>query len=154
MKKKARVEHRVRSSVGSALYERILREAAARRISVSHCIRADLQELYAIHDELARPVEVAAPGPGKRSALLHRLLAETETRLAADLGRQLGELDALRDAVRRLEVMLDRQYAGLMLYLPDVPADSEDSRARGALRRYEAWKEAVEQLLRRDGKPR
>ena len=153
MKEKPRVEHRVRASVGSALYERILREAAARRLSVSHCIRLDLQELYAIRDELARPIEMTAPGPGKRSALLHRLLAETETRLAADLGRQLGELDALRDAVRRLEVMLDRQYVGLMLYLPEVPAKSEDARARGALRRYEAWKEAVEQLLGGGDKP-
>ena len=153
MKEKPRVEHRVRASVNSALYERILREAAARRLSVSHCIRLDLQELYAIRDELARPVEMTAPGPGKRSALLHRLLAGTETRLAADLGRQLGELDALRDAVHRLEVMLDRQYVGLMLYLPEVPAKSEDTRARGALRRYEAWREAVEQLLRGGDKP-
>lgn len=153
MKEKSRVEHRVRSSVGSALYERILREAAARRLSVSHCIRADLQELYSIRDELARPVEVAATEPGKRSALLHRLLADTETRLAADLGRQLDELSTLRDAIRRLEVMLDRHYVGLMLYLPDVPAESEDARARGALRRYEAWREAVAQLLRRGDEP-
>lgn len=86
---------------------------------------------------------MTAPSAGKRSALLHRLLAETETRLAADLGRQLGELHALRASVRRLEVMLDRQYVGLMLYLPDVPAESEDSRARAVLRRYEAWKEAA-----------
>ena len=147
MKGQPRVEHRVRSSVGSALYERILREAAARRLSVSHTIRADLQELYAIRDELAQPIEVGAPASGKGSALRHRLLAETETRLAADLGRQMSELDALRAAVRRLEAMVDRHYVGLMLYLPDVPTDSEDARARGALRRYEAWKQAVAQLL-------
>jgi hypothetical protein len=153
VKGKPRAEHRVRSSVGSALYERILREAAARRLSVSHTIRADLQELYAIRDELARPIEVGAPATGKGSPLLHRLLAETETRLAADLGRQLTELDALRAAVRRLEAMLDRHYVGLMLYLPDVPADSADARARGALRRYEAWKEAVAQLLRSSDEP-
>lgn len=154
MKEKARVEHRVRSSVGSALYQRILREAAARRLSVSHTVRADLEELYAIRDEVARPIAVGAPAAGKGSPLLHRLLAETETRLAADLGRQLKELDGLRAAVRRLEAMLDRHYVGLMLYLPDVPADSEDARARGALRRYEAWKQAVAQLLRLSDEPR
>lgn len=153
MKKQARVEYRIRSSVSSALYERILREAAARRLSVSRCIRADLQELYAIRDELARPIQVAPAEPGKKSALLHRLLAETETRLAADLGRQIGELESLRSAVRRIEVMLDRQYAGLMLYLPDVPENREDARARGAHRRYEAWKEAVRNLLHRAGDP-
>lgn len=149
MKSPARVEYRVRASVGAELYERILREAAARRLSVSHCIRADLQELYAIRDELSRPIATTTPGGGGRSSLVHRLLAETETRLAADLGRQLDELGALRNAVRLLELMLDRQYLGLMLYLPDIPADDDDTRARGALRRYEAWKEAVDQLLRR-----
>lgn len=152
MTAKPRVEHRVRSSVGSALYERILREAAARRLTVSHCIRVDLEELYAIRDELARPVAVTPAGNGKRSALLHRLLAEMETRIAADLGRQLEELETLRDTVRRLEAMLDRQYVGLMLYMPEVPADGEDARARGAHRRYEVWKEAVEEMLRRGNK--
>ena len=43
--------------------------------------------------------------------------------------------------------MIDQQYVGLMLLLPDVPDDTHDARARGALRRYEAWKEAVNQLL-------
>jgi len=147
-----RVEHRVRSSVGAELYERILRDAAARRISVSHCIRADLEELYAIRDELSRPIEMKATGAGRPSGLLHRLLAETETRLAADLGRQLEELDALRGSVRRVELMLDRQYIGLMLYLPDLPQDTEESRVRAALRRYEAWKQAVERLVGQGGK--
>ncbi len=43
--------------------------------------------------------------------------------------------------------MLDRQYIGLMLYLPDVADELHDARAKAALRRYEAWRRAVEQLL-------
>ena len=147
MSRKHRVEHRVRSSVGQELYERLLREAASRRISVSHCIRMDLEELYAIRDELSQPIEVARSGGGAKPRLIHRLLAETETRLAADLDRHLAEVTALGDAIRRLEAMLDRQYVGLMLYLPDVADELHDDQAKVALRRYEAWRRAVEKLL-------
>jgi hypothetical protein len=147
MKRKRRVEHRVRSSVGQDLYERLLREAASHRISVSHCIRMDLEELYAIRDELSQPIEVARSAGAAKPRLIHRLLAETETRLAADLDRHLAEVAALGDAIRRLEAMLDRQYVGLMLYLPDVADELHDAHAKAALRRYEAWRRAVEQLL-------
>ena len=147
MSRKHRVEHRVRSSVGQELYERLLREAASRRISVSHCIRMDLEELYAIRDELSQPIEVARSGGGAKPRLIHRLLAETESRLAADLDRHLAEVGAIGDAVRRLEAMLDRQYVGLMLYLPDVADELHDDQAKVALRRYEAWRRAVEKLL-------
>ena len=147
MSRRYRVEHRVRASVGRELYERILREAASRRISVSHCIRMDLEELYAIRDELSQPIEVNRSAGVAKPRLIHRLLAETETRLAADLDRHLVEVAALGDAVRRLEAMLDRQYVGLMLYLPDVADELHDDQAKVALRRYEAWRRAVEKLL-------
>jgi hypothetical protein len=107
----------------------------------------DLEELYAIRDELSRPIEMSRRAGAARPRLIHRLLAETETRLAADLHRHVAELATLRDSVRRLEAMLDRQYVGLMLYLPDVGDELQDARAKAALRRYEAWRRAVEQLL-------
>jgi hypothetical protein len=147
MSRRHRVEHRVRSSIGRELYERLLREATSRRISVSHCIRMDLEELYAIRDELSQPIEVTHSAGVAKPRLIHRLLAETETRLAADLDRHLAEVAALGDAVRRLEAMLDRQYVGLMLYLPDVADELHDDQAKAALRRYEAWRRAVEKLL-------
>ena len=147
MSRRHRVEHRVRSSIGRELYERLLREAASRRISVSHCIRMDLEELYAIRDELSQPIELTRSAGAAKPRLIHRLLAETETRLAADLDRHLAEVTALGDVTRRLEAMLDRQYVGLMLYLPDVADELHDDQAKVALRRYEAWRRAVEKLL-------
>ena len=152
MSRRHRVEHRVRSSIGRELYERLLREAASRRISVSHCIRMDLEELYAIRDELSQPIELTRSAGAAKPRLIHLLLAETETRLAADLDRHLAEVGALGDAVRRLEAMLDRQYVGLMLYLPDVADELHDDQAKVALRRYEAWRRAVEKLLDGDNK--
>jgi len=106
----------------------------------------DLEELYAIRDELSQPIEVTRRAAA-RPRLIHRLLAGTETRLAADLDRHLAEVTALGDAIRRLEAMLDRQYVGLMLYLPDVADELHDDQAKVALRRYEAWRRAVEKLL-------
>ncbi len=147
MSRRHRIEHRVRSSIGRELYERLLREAASSRISVSHCIRMDLEELYAIRDELSQPIEVTRSAGAAKPRLIHRLLAETETRLAADLDRHLAEVTALGDVIRRLEAMLDRQYVGLMLYLPDVADELHDDQAKVALRRYEAWRRAVEKLL-------
>ena len=107
----------------------------------------DLEELYAIRDELSQPIEVTRSAGVAKPRIIHRLLAETETRLAADLDRHLAEVGALGDAVRRLEAMLDRQYVGLMLYLPDVADELHDDQAKVALRRYEAWRRAVEKLL-------
>ena len=112
----------------------------------------DLEELYAIRDELSQPIEVARSAGVAKPRLIHRLLAETETRLAADLDRHLAEVGALGDAVRRLEAMLDRQYVGLMLYLPDVAEELPDAQAKAAHRRHEAWRRAVEKLLDGDNK--
>ena len=91
------------------------------------------EELYAIRDELSRPIEVARRAGAARPRLIHRLLAETETRLAADLDRHVAELATLKNAIRRLEAMLDRQYIGLMLYLPDVGDEPYDE---GFVRSY------------------
>jgi hypothetical protein len=43
--------------------------------------------------------------------------------------------------------MVDRQYVGLMLQLPDVGVDEEQQRSASASRRYHAWRRAVEKLL-------
>jgi len=110
----------------------------------------DLEELYAIRDELSQPIEVTRRAAA-RPRLIHRLLAGTETRLAADLDRHLAEVGALGDAVRRLEAMLDRQYVGLMLHLPEVPDGDAKARSTSALERHRAWKCAVRELLRDGG---
>ncbi len=108
----------------------------------------DLEELYAIRDELSQPIEVARSAGVAKPRLIHRLLAETETRLATDLDRHLAEVGAFGDAVRRLEAMLDRQYVGMMLHLPEVPDEDAKARSTSALERHRAWKCAVRELLR------
>ena len=54
-----RYRHELRVYVSADLYERLVREAASRRITVSECVRTDLKEFYAIKDELMAPLEAA-----------------------------------------------------------------------------------------------
>lgn len=56
----ARRPHQVRTYLEAELYEQVLREAAVQRQSVSECIHDALEELYAIRDELSRPLKMSS----------------------------------------------------------------------------------------------
>jgi len=80
VKRQRRSQFELRSYAGADLYERVLREAAARRLSVSECVRTDLSQYYAIRDELTECVQVDENDPGgePRKRIIHTLLAEME----------------------------------------------------------------------------
>ena len=148
MARRKRSQYEVRSYVPRDLYDRLLREAAARNLNVSQCVRADLEEFYAIRDELtlavsARPAETA---PGRR--IMHTLLAEMEARIAADVDLQTPRLLAIEQRLAQIASMIDRHYAGMMLHLPGVPDADAKARSTSALERHRAWKCAVRELLR------
>ncbi len=147
MSEATRRSQSVRAYVRLELYERILREAAVQRCSVSDCVRDMLEELYAIREELSRPVERGARGESQSGLLAHRLLRELEERMAGGLSRQLAEIRALGDRLERIEAMVDRQYVSLMLYLPDLSDDESEARSACVNRRYEAWRRAVDRRL-------
>ena len=149
MSARARRPHQVRTYLEADLYERVLREAAVQRQSVSECIHDALEELYAIRDELSRPLELS-PGEGSGAGpLAHRLLGALEERLLGAFSRQLEEIQELGTQIRRVEVMVDRQQVSLMLYLPDVSKDEERERVPSAERRYKAWRDAVDKWVAR-----
>jgi hypothetical protein len=147
MSDQTRRSYNVRAYVGPELYERILRDAAVQRCSVSDCVRDMLEELYAIRDELSRPLETGAADGTQRGPLAHRLLGQMEERMTGGLSRQLAEIHLLGDLLRRLEAMADRQYVSLMLYLPDLSDVELEERSASVNRRYEAWRRAVDRLL-------
>jgi Arc/MetJ family transcription regulator len=141
----------VRTYLEAELYERVLREAAVQRCSVSECIHDALEELYAIRDELSRPLQVA-PGEGPEGGpLVHRLIAQLEERIAGAFSRQLDEIQALAKGLRRLEVMTDREYVSLMLFLPGFAEEEADERAANAKDRYQTWRQAVDKILASKG---
>jgi hypothetical protein len=139
-----RSQFELRCYAGSDLYERVLREAAARRVSVSECVRADLSTYYAIQDELAGVVAVdpsPAAGPGRR--ILHTLLAEMETRLVASMDRQSSVFE---ESLRAVAWMIDR---GLLMLLGKLEegSDGQPRRLLTAVQRHEAWRIVVQESL-------
>lgn len=143
----ARRPHQVRTYLGTELYERVLREAAVQRCSVSECIHDALQEVYAIRDELSRPLKLPGHEESAGARLGHRLVDELDERIMGAFSRQLDEIQALSEQLRRLEAMADRQYVSLMLYLPDVAEAEAEARSTSANRRYQAWRRAVDKML-------
>lgn len=145
----ARRPHQVRTYLEAELYERVLREAAVQRQSVSVCIHDALEELYAIRDELSRPLEVRPSEGSGAGPLAHRLISGLEERMLGAFSRQLEEILALGKQIRRVEVMIDRQQVSLMLYLPDISREEEQARVAAAERRYQAWRNAVDKWVAR-----
>ena len=143
----ARRPHQVRTYLEADLYERVLREAAVQRQSVSECIHDALEELYAIRDELSRPLKMSSEEGSGAGPLAHRLLSGLEERLLGAFSRQLEEIQGLGTELRRVEMMVDRQQVSLMLYLPDVSKEEEQARVPAAERRYKAWRNAVDKLV-------
>jgi hypothetical protein len=138
-----RLRHEVRAYVGVDLYERLVRETAARRITVAECLRRDLAAHYALRDELAEPFERDRRRSGERP-LVHRLLGEMETRLAAELGTGADQRAEISAQITRVEAMIDRLYFGIMLHLAEVPDEARPARAASADERYRSWRKAVE----------
>ena len=153
-RRRNRSQYDVRTYLGPDVYERVLREAAVRRMSLSQCIRQALAEHYAIQDELAGALRVDAGEKPAGRRITHALLAEMEARIAAGIGGQASEIARLREALRRLECMLDRHYLGMMLHLPEIPKELWDERSASASRRQRAWLREVEAALSEpDGQP-
>ena len=148
-----RYRHEVRVYVGVDLYERLVREATSRRITVSECVRTDLEEFYAIKDELMAPLEVRDDGGEVRRWIIHQLLAEMEVRLIAGLDRLSVEFS---DAVGRQSVilasMLHQAYTGIMLFLDgEISAEALDARAESTRLRVRAWRNEVSRLVEEGG---
>jgi hypothetical protein len=130
------------------LYERVLRDAAVRGVSLSRCVRDRLEAHLALEEELLHVVVKDAREQGRAAgaALRMRLLDELEARLAATLGRQADSLAQVASDLRLVVCQLDRAYAGLVgnVLLKDV--SDLDHRVRQAEALCERWREATHRL--------
>jgi len=145
--KRPRVRHEIRSFAGAELYGRLLREAAARGMTVSECVRRELEELYAFRDELGDALRIASGDGTPARRLLDTALNGLEARLAGNFGAQLQRLDRFTSDLARLEAMIDRFYLGVMLHLEDVPEQLRSVRLKCASERQRAWLEVVERMV-------
>jgi hypothetical protein len=132
---------------GAELYGRLLREAAARGLTLSECVRRELEELYAFRDELGDALRIAGDDGTPARGLLDAALKGLEARLAGNFGAQAHRLDRLGGDLARLEAMIDRFYLGVMLHLEDVPGQQRPARLKRASERHRAWLEVVERMV-------
>lgn len=145
MKRERRSQYELRCYAGIDLYERVLREAAARRMSVSQCVRMDLSDYYAIRDELIGAVQVAETKSGGDVSrrIMHTLLAEMETRIVAGLDRQ-GSTFA--ESLNVIAWMIDAAVSSILCAFPDDRPGVYQPRLTAG-QRHQAWRTAVEEKL-------
>ena len=125
--------------------ERLDREASARGISVSQCIRDCLREYFALRAEVATALDPPEPGrQGEASTgLIHTLFARTEGRLVATLETCAEAVDRVRAEVRLVQTMLDRLTFLYLVHTPEVPAAQRDTALGSGTRRHASWRQAA-----------
>jgi hypothetical protein len=136
----------VRTHLESDDQERLDREAAARGVSVSQCIRDCLREYFALRAEVATALDGPGPTPGGDAAptgLIHTLFARTEGRLVATLETCAEAVDRVRAEVRLVQTMLDRLTFLYLVHTPEVPAAQRDTALGSGTRRHASWRQAA-----------
>jgi hypothetical protein len=132
-----------------ALYERVLRDAAVRGVSLSRCVRDRLEAHLALEEELLDVVEKkeARHDHGAAgTALRLRLVDELEERLVATLGRQAESLEKLVSDVRLVASLVDRLYAGMLMHVALRETVDLDARVKEAERLQRLWRKAAHWL--------
>jgi len=144
-----RRQRQVRFKASDALYGRLLREAAASGTTLSEIVREAVTGAFAARDATKDLVLPDSRGDSKRRRASLPLL-ELEERLREEIALSNHELALVAAQVRRVEAMIDRLYLGLMLHLPEVPADARRPRSESAEVRHRAWLDAVRRLGERE----
>jgi hypothetical protein len=132
-----------------ALYERVLRDAAVRGVSLSRCVRDRLEAHLALEEELLDVVEKkeARHDHGAAGAALRlRLVEELEERLVATLGRQAESLEKLVSDVRLVASLVDRLYAGMLVHVALREIGDLDARVKETERLHDRWRQAAHRL--------
>jgi len=133
-------------------YRRLKLEAASRGISLSQCVAHCLGEYFALRHEMATAIETRDPDAAPHQPVIHVLLAQTEERLVATLGRYATELTALRDEVAAVLAVLDRAQYVYFAHTPEVPPEARDRALASGQRRFASWRRAVASVLSASGR--
>src|SRR5262245_41649866 len=146
------VVHRpLRTHLTAEDHQHLEREAAARGVTVSQCMRDCLHEYFAFRAELATALDTPREATNRPTGLIHSLLAHTEGRLAAALDAQADAVARGRVEVRMVQAMLDRLAFLYLTHTPEVPLAQRDAAMATGTRRHAAWRRAVARLAGEDG---
>ncbi len=144
MSNERRKQYEVRTHIAEALYQRMLREAAATGERLSEIVRTALAEAFAARDVTAEAVRFL-PADTDAPRRVPLPLLELEARIAARIDDHTDTLASIDLRIARAEAMLDRLYFGLMLHMPEVPPELRATRSQSASARHRAWLTAVDE---------
>jgi hypothetical protein len=151
----ARARHEIRVWLGRDLYDRVLREAAARGTTTSHCVRECLDEYFVLKQQAAVALGIASDGGHAPQAagqrLSHALLDALEQRVVSEIRSTEVHLDGVAEKIRLLACMIDQAYQGLVGRLPEVPPGLREARIAAADEATSRWRRAVGSLFREGG---
>jgi hypothetical protein len=151
----ARARHEIRVWLGRDLYDRVLREAAARGTTTSQCVRECLDEYFLLKQQAALALGVGAEGADAPQAagqrLSHALLDALEQRVVSEIRGTRVHLDGVGEKIRLLGCMIDQAYQGLVGRLPDVVPELREARIASVEQSTWRWRRAVASLFREGG---
>lgn len=135
------------------LYERVLRDAAVRRASLSRCVRDRLELCYEIEADWADALEAVPPaGKAGATALRHKILDAMEERLAATLEQHALRQQEASAELRRVGCMVDHLALWLFVLLPSPRRREAESRQEQGRESHGRWRSGVRRLVE-DGGP-
>lgn len=144
--------HEVRVWLGKDLYDRLSREAAARELNLSQCIRELLSSHFELQGDWSAAWRDLPTGGGPTDVLgnqtLLRSVDERLTSLIGDSGDEFASIDA---EVEVVAAMIQQAYLGIVARLPPLPDAEKDERHNAARRALDAWVESVADVCRGGG---
>ncbi len=141
--------HEVRAWLGKDLYDRLSREAAARELNLSQCMREILNSYFEIERERSDGLTGSARDGQTLDTQPFRVLLEaTELRISALLQERGEELAALDSTICVLAAMIQQAYLGLVARLPTIPEFERPERDQIARQALRAWLDSVEGVVR------
>ena len=135
------------------LYERVLRDAAVRRASLSRCVRDRLELCYEIEADWADALEFVPPaGKAGAASLRHKILDAMEERIAATLEQHALRQHEAATELRRVGCMLDHLALWLFVLLPSPKRRELEARQEQGRETHDRWRHGVRRLVE-DGGP-
>ena len=151
LKRHGNARSELRSWMDREGYERLLREAAARDLTASKCVRECLREYFALKDTMALPPsrEADRDAAAVRPASLFEAI---EGAIAGALQESERRTNAVLEKLRLLACMLDRTYEGIVVQMVAPDPTTREARIARATESAKRWRRAVAALYR-DGGP-
>ena len=144
--------HEVRTWLGKDLFDRLSREAAARELNLSQCVRDLLREHFELQLEAAEVLAGRRPGDrSPQSSPVCALLEATEARISALLAECRAEVGDVESEVRLVASMVQQAYLGVLSRLPPFSSQERESLIESVQRSHKSWEESVATVFQEGG---